>query len=1525
MICTYEQFLFLLRHAIETLDWSASQQTVTRHADLTLVDFKAFKTSFWPRFPHHLTKGLSPDLAFSEIMGVIKGSFRSCKSLTSLDLSQYENLSFRLTPNVSRHEDRVKIFHLYQAYEELKRKTGDIDSIDLVVRLLRQLQDNPSLIALLAPYIQEVYVDEVQDQRCLDISLLLTIVQDPLGLHLGGDTAQAISPDSVFRFQDVKALFYDRFFHKGTSVAQQRLAEPRMFTLNRNYRSHQGILSVASSVMGMLWTTFPDTIDKLEPEVGTMVGPAPILYQNCNSSIFIRQEREMTATMQIELLFGAEQVIIARDDDCKADLVNQVGEVALVLTVLQSKGMEFDDVIIWNFFSGTPDAVGWRSLSDFIHGKVPFFDTAKHAVLCSELKNLYVAITRARVRVLFIETSGDAAQPFVRLVNKDSPLALLEVTSPDATNFDEKIKALQPRRSDDPHRWLANGEDMMARGLYSDAVLCFRRAHNPLKEKEAKAHLQEEQGVELQVKGKLSESQTAFRGAATDFEELGLISDAARVLIRGEYLENAAELWYKHKNFEQAAVLFEKISNYQRAFESWHTGSNINKAIMALRSALSYDKMIQYLDEHQGSLSVQERNYHKHIVKLLLKKQTIAADNRVLAIGLVGTCAEQESFYLEYGMITNLLELYRQQQAMNKLFNLLLELGDLEEAWELVPSLDPHTERYPDKLLLVNIEALIWVNRIYTTSCDAGIPLDAAAHGKIDSWESASSVLHGDWDHSISQSRILSMDDGSIIKTFLCLYVTVHLHITASNTTRPRWVSPKDLPSKDYNNQRSVSDHQSIETGSGHDSRDRLVISSFDDIPFDILLHAIKLVTTQPFNTQSIVGQAVLLLSGVFQSFDTQRKYITRAWSPLSILNHSSKVKASHLAEAAMRLTINRVAGAILPAHETMKQLFRAKWPTRCNFYLVNDNCKSNDESHRLLSRHEHVSSDAYAAKLNDLLRVNKPVCQLTPLYYRRAMSGQLSEKFLGVRRSWLESLIRELSFVSGFEQDSLVLMTVAERFRTDESLGAVSMSIEDNIFFKAHKEWKLQAHLGYVLEQLDCVAHLKTQVRQRLVWRTRAQLRHDQPSTHQSLVLAETLQAHVTSGDPVQYCQALQSYLQMLQTLKPQDFATFHCHTNTFEAVSLYLLLQMSQSALMIPRSWLDLHIAGILNQNDLGGRPSWDQRCTFRDALLLLLKTFIDLLHRLNESLQNDAGFYVCGTWYHSRILQQRNAELLAVIMVNLATISSLRPLNLMQYWGSMVKVFQLPTVKALQLDHAAGKVTELQMKLLSSHARYRDKNPLIVLHVVDIHPHPFTKLQQSHKLHSHSLSTLQKRYISVIPSANPANPGIDQGAREEKAAVCIQRHWRHHGRRTIARHSARDAFADTDVGRAVARLRAVGKGSGFKSRYKLVYYGVDCLVRLDRLTADISDIRKRAINFLDTATFEQSEALESVLEVARTLGDGLKAHHNQMSEQALGSLIRLENDTAFKELLTRRITQIGEEEAKVNGLCRVFDSMS
>lgn len=78
--------------------------------------------------------------------------------------------------------------------------------------------------------------------------------------------------------------------------------------------------------------------------------------------------------------FGAEQVILVRDEEAKAKLKSDMGDSALILTILESKGMEFDDVVLYNFFSSSSHSASYRCLHLLVDTEAGKFDVTKHAV-----------------------------------------------------------------------------------------------------------------------------------------------------------------------------------------------------------------------------------------------------------------------------------------------------------------------------------------------------------------------------------------------------------------------------------------------------------------------------------------------------------------------------------------------------------------------------------------------------------------------------------------------------------------------------------------------------------------------------------------------------------------------------------------------------------------------------------------------------------------------------------------------------------------------------------------------------------------------------------------------------------------------------------------------------------------------------------------------------------------------------------------------------------------------------------------
>ncbi|KAF0440130.1 P-loop containing nucleoside triphosphate hydrolase protein [Gigaspora margarita] len=168
--------------------------------------------------------------------------------------------------------------------------------------------------------------------------------------------------------------------------------------MNINYRSHNEILKLASSVIDLIWHFFPDSIDKPSYERSEVGSLKPAVFNEISAEEFFlkvfNSENVQGKHTTNHIEFGAKQIIIVRDDDDKEFVMKLVEEAAMVETVFDCKGMEFD-VVLYNFFKNSPARKKWRVIHSFLDKNekgVPIFSREKHCSLSSELKQLYVAV-----------------------------------------------------------------------------------------------------------------------------------------------------------------------------------------------------------------------------------------------------------------------------------------------------------------------------------------------------------------------------------------------------------------------------------------------------------------------------------------------------------------------------------------------------------------------------------------------------------------------------------------------------------------------------------------------------------------------------------------------------------------------------------------------------------------------------------------------------------------------------------------------------------------------------------------------------------------------------------------------------------------------------------------------------------------------------------------------------------------------------------------------------------------------------
>jgi len=102
-----------------------------------------------------------------------------------------------------------------------------------------------------------------------------------------------------------------------------------------------------------------------QPDLGIFSGPKPVIMDVASTQeLVLMLQGAKRKTSRIE--FGAHQVVIVRSEEAKKTLPEKFDiDPDWVMTVQESKGLEFDDVLLYNFFSDSPAEDSWRVVSGY--------------------------------------------------------------------------------------------------------------------------------------------------------------------------------------------------------------------------------------------------------------------------------------------------------------------------------------------------------------------------------------------------------------------------------------------------------------------------------------------------------------------------------------------------------------------------------------------------------------------------------------------------------------------------------------------------------------------------------------------------------------------------------------------------------------------------------------------------------------------------------------------------------------------------------------------------------------------------------------------------------------------------------------------------------------------------------------------------------------------------------------------------------------------------------------------------------
>lgn len=553
------------------------------------VDFDLFSSVIFPMMNKGFEFEFEPMFVWIEINSYIKGSVEALESLDGYTtLAQYEDFGRKRAPNF--RSERKEVYSLFKSYQRVLKTEGYFDGNDLVRHIYRRAKKVPVPCS-----IHQLYVDEVQDFTMAELALLVLVSSEPNQIFLAGDTAQCINRGIGFRFEELRSLFY--FFSSEVRAKASNtisFSNPSRWSapvripdkpdvLEHNYRSHVGVMQLAASTLDVLEKYFPETFDTLERDESMFPGPLPTLFTVCN---FVELAMLMSDSKRDDAVidFGATQVIIVPNEEAKAALPDELNRMNICLTLEEAKGLEFEDVLMLNFFSKSRCAPAeWRVISGYLEDhlegsaipenavEIPGhvrcrpleFNSTRHKVLSSELKYLYTAITRARSNLWIVDLDSAARGPMFEYW---ATLGLVEVVA----SSEGGSGAIYSRGSEStPEDWRKQGDYFASHEIYEPAAQCYEKAGDLKLQHATLARARAEQSSKPGKSPK--ERQDLQLEAAESYLQCAEHAKAAEALTRAEEPALAAAAYGKLGMVVDAAKANKRAKQFRLAAEQYRT------------------------------------------------------------------------------------------------------------------------------------------------------------------------------------------------------------------------------------------------------------------------------------------------------------------------------------------------------------------------------------------------------------------------------------------------------------------------------------------------------------------------------------------------------------------------------------------------------------------------------------------------------------------------------------------------------------------------------------------------------------------------------------------------------------------------------------------------------------------------------------------------------------------------------------------------------------------------------------------
>ncbi len=354
---------------------------------------------------HRTASGIKdPYQLFEEFKGVITGP-----PTDSPYLSKEDYLKLGIKQSIFSPAEREQVYGLFIKYLEFMQEQGYYDANILSYHYL----------TLVEPRYDFVVVDEVQDLTNIQLQLILKSLREPSHFILCGDSNQIVHPN-FFSWSKLKTFFYQQEGHTAPADLIR--------ILHTSYRNSPEVTEVANRILKLKSARF-GSIDR---ESNYLVHSNA---HNQGTVLLLADDPALTRELNQKTRQSTRFAIIVMHPDQKAGAKAHF-QTPLVFSIQEAKGLEYDNIILYNFTSD--DAERFREISrgvsheDLVENELSYARARDKSDKSLEIYKfhinaLYVAVTRAVQNIYLVETHPrQRLFELLGLKPWEGPLALAE-------------------------------------------------------------------------------------------------------------------------------------------------------------------------------------------------------------------------------------------------------------------------------------------------------------------------------------------------------------------------------------------------------------------------------------------------------------------------------------------------------------------------------------------------------------------------------------------------------------------------------------------------------------------------------------------------------------------------------------------------------------------------------------------------------------------------------------------------------------------------------------------------------------------------------------------------------------------------------------------------------------------------------------------------------------------------------------------------------------------------------------------